>query len=180
MDFGLSSELIYKEQTERTIALIDEGNTIPFIARYRKEVTGNLDDFLLRKLCDRLDYLRKMDARRTEVKGLIAAQDKLTSEIEAAIEQATTLVELDDIYRPFRPRRKTRASVARERGLEPLAALILEQRTSYDAAIEDIAAGYIDPEKGVETVEDALSGAVTLLPEDMRTIQYRKQIRLLT
>ena len=178
----LSSELnITKEQTERTIALIDEGNTIPFIARYRKEVTGNLDDVLLRKLCDRLDYLRKMDARRTEVKGLIAAQDKLTSEIEAAIEQATTLVELDDIYRPFRPRRKTRASVARERGLEPLAALILEQRTSYDAAIEDIAAGYIDPEKGVETVEDALSGACDIVAEDIAdNAEYRKQIRLLT
>ena len=116
------------EQVEKTVALIDEGNTIPFIARYRKEVTGSLDDTLLRELDDRLTYLRNIEKRKQEVKDLIAAQEKLTEEIEKAIDAAKTITEIDDIYRPFRPHRKTRASVAREKGLEGLATLLLEQR----------------------------------------------------
>lgn len=172
---------ISQGQVERTVALFDDGNTIPFIARYRKEVTGNLDDVLLRNLCDRLDYLRKLDARRQEVKALIAAQDKLTPEIEAAIEKAAALVELEDIYRPFRPQRKTRASVARERGLEPLAALIFEQRLSYGQPIEALAAGFLNPEKEVTTVEEALSGACDIIAEEIaNNAEYRREIRALT
>ncbi|MBO7177418.1 MAG: RNA-binding transcriptional accessory protein, partial [Clostridia bacterium] len=119
----LAQELNLKpDQVERTVALIDEGNTIPFIARYRKEVTGSLDDTVLRQLDERLTSLRKMEARREEIRNLIAAQEKLTPEIEQAIAAAKTMTELEDIYRPFRPHRKTRASIAREKGLEPLAA----------------------------------------------------------
>ena len=116
-----------QDQVEKTVALIDEGNTIPFIARYRKEVTGSLDDTVLRELDDRLNYLRNIEKRKQEVKDLIAAQDKLTDEIEKAIDAAKTITEVDDIYRPFRPHRKTRASVAKEKGLEPLAMIILER-----------------------------------------------------
>ena len=118
------------ERVEKTVALIDEGNTIPFIARYRKEVTGSLDDVVLRNLNDRLEYLRNMEKRREEITALIDAQEKLTPEISLAIANAKTLTELDDIYRPFRPHRKTRASVAKEKGLEPLALLILSRRTA--------------------------------------------------
>ena len=105
------------QQVERTVELFDAGNTIPFIARYRKEVTGSLDDMVLRELFDRLAYLRNIEKRKAEVKELIAAQDKLTPEIEKPIDAAVTITEVDDIYRPFRPKRKTRASVARERAL---------------------------------------------------------------
>ena len=118
----LAAELsLTVEQVEKTVALMDEGNTIPFIARYRKEVTGSLDDTVLRKLEERLRYLRNIEARKEEVIGLIAAQEKLTPELEQAIRNAVTITEVDDLYRPFRPHRKTRASVARERGLQPLA-----------------------------------------------------------
>ena len=127
----LTEEFSLKEfQTINTVKLIDEGNTIPFIARYRKEVTGSLDDTVLRDLFDRLNYLRNIEKRREEVKALIAAQEKLTPELECAIDSAKTLTEVDDIYRPFRPKRKTRASVARERGLEPLSELIFAQNES--------------------------------------------------
>ena len=126
----LAKELnITLTQVEKTVELIDEGNTIPFIARYRKEVTGSLDDEILRKFEERLNYLRNIEKRREEVTELIRAQDKLTPEIEEAIKNAVTITEIDDIYRPFRPHRKTRASVAKEKGLEPLALLILEQRS---------------------------------------------------
>ena len=121
---------ITEEQVEKTVALIDEGNTIPFISRYRKEVTGSLDDTVLRDLFDRLCYLRKLDERRAEITSLIDAQQKLTPEITFALSQAKTLVELEDIYRPFKPKRTTRASIARAKGLEPLANYILEQRAS--------------------------------------------------
>ena len=115
----ISSELsISEKQTEAAVKLIDEGNTIPFIARYRKEVTGSLDDTVLRNLNDRLTYLRNLDARREEVRGAIASQDKLTPEISAALDGAVILAEIEDIYRPFKPHRKTRADAARERGLE--------------------------------------------------------------
>ena len=117
----LSQELnIPRSRLDATIELLDAGNTVPFVARYRKEVTGGLDDTVLRNLLDRLTYLRNLEKRKEEVKALIAGQDKLTDEISAAIDAAETVTEVDDIYRPFRPKRKTRASVARERGLEPL------------------------------------------------------------
>ena len=135
-----------EEQVVKTVELIDEGNTIPFIARYRKEVTGSLDDTILRDLFDRLTYLRGIAKRREEVKNLIDAQGKLTEELVAAIDAAQTITEIDDIYRPYRPHRKTRASVARERGLEPLADLIFEQRESYEKPLLEIAAEYIDEE----------------------------------
>ncbi len=169
------------EQVEKTVALIDEGNTIPFIARYRKEVTGSLDDNVLRDLNDRLTFLRNIEKRKQEVYDLISAQEKMTPEIAAAIEAAVTITEVDDIYRPFRPHRKTRASVARERGLEPLAELIYAQHETYDPAIEVAAEAYIDEEKGVATVEDALQGARDIIAEDVSdNAEFRKELRRLT
>ena len=114
-------------QTQKVIELIDEGNTIPFIARYRKEMHGSLDDQVIREISEKLAYLRSLDARKDEVTKLIEAQGALTEEISAALEKAKTLSEIDDIYRPFRPKRKTRASVAKEKGLQPLADAILNQ-----------------------------------------------------
>ena len=175
-EFGLRVE-----QVEKTVELIDAGNTIPFIARYRKEVTGSLDDTTLRDLDDKLTYLRNIEKRKQEVRDLIAAQEKLTPEIEAAIAAAKTLTEVDDIYRPFRPHRKTRASVARERGLEPLALLIMEQRDKYEPSIEESAAEYIDEEKGVPDASAALAGAMDIIAEDVSdNAEYRKTIRSLT
>ena len=162
------------EQVEKTVALIDEGNTIPFIARYRKEVTGSLDDSVLRDLSDRLTFLRNIEKRKQEVFDLISAQEKMTPEIEAAIE-------VDDIYRPFRPHRKTRASVAREKGLEPLAELILAQNETYEPSIEVQAEAFIDEEKGVASVEDALQGAKDIIAEMVSdNAEYRKELRRLT
>ena len=170
-----------EEQVEKTVALIDEGNTIPFIARYRKEVTGSLDDTVLRSLDDRLNYLRNIEKRKQEVKDLIAAQDKLTPEIEAAINAAKTITEVDDIYRPFRPHRKTRASVAREKGLEGLAKLLMEQRAAYEPSLDEQAQAYVDPEKGVNTLEEAYAGACDIIAEDVSdNAEYRKQIRAIT
>ena len=171
------------DQVEKTVALIDEGNTIPFIARYRKEVTGSLDDTVLRDLNDRLAYLRSLDKRREEVRSAIAEQGKLTEEIDAAINGAVILTELEDIYRPFKPHRKTRASVAREKGLEPLAALIMEQRASYSPSIEEEAEKYISDAEGKEvaTAEDALNGAKDIIAEDISdNADYRKEIRAIT
>ena len=167
-----------QDQVEKTVALIDEGNTIPFIARYRKEVTGSLDDTILRTLEERLNYLRNIEKRKEEVRNLIDAQGKLTDEILAAIEAAVTITEVDDIYRPFRPHRKTRASVAREKGLEPLAELLMAQENEYTPAIEEQAAAYIDEEKGVKSVEDALAGARDIIAEDVSdNAGYRKALR---
>ena len=181
------NEIIAKElnislsQVEKTVALIDEGNTIPFIARYRKEVTGSLDDTVLRTLEDRLTYLRSIEKRREEVKALIDAQGKLTDELVSAIDSASTLTEIDDIYRPYRPKRKTRASVAREKGLEGLAKLIMEQRKSYEPTLEAQAEGYVDTEKGVNSVEDAFAGACDIIAEDVSdNAEYRKQLRAIT
>ena len=151
-------------QVENTVKLIDEGNTIPFIARYRKEATGSLDDQVLRELDDRLKYLRNMDETREKIKASIEEQGALTEEISAAIDSAKTLTELDDIYRPYKKKRKTRASVAKEKGLEPLAELIYEQRPVTPEPIA-IAADYINGEKGVETAEDALAGAMDIIAE---------------
>ncbi|MGM9632652.1 MAG: Tex family protein [Eubacteriales bacterium] len=178
----LAKELgITAEQVEKTTALIDEGNTIPFIARYRKEVTGSLDDEILRKFEERLNYLRNIEKRREEVTELIRAQDKLTPEIEEAIKNAVTITEIDDIYRPFRPHRKTRASVAKEKGLEPLALLILEQRAQYEPSLDVLAEGFVDAEKGVESTEQAYAGACDIIAESISdNAEYRKGIRSLT
>ena len=166
---------------ENTIALLDLGCTIPFIARYRKEVTGSLDDTVLRDLNDRLTFLRNLEKRKQEVSDLIAAQEKMTPEIQAAIDAAKTITEVEDIYRPYRPHRKTRASVAREKGLEPLAELLMAQEVSYEPSIEEQAAGFIDEEKGVASVEEALQGARDIIAEDISdNAEYRKEIRALT
>lgn len=175
----ISEELsIPEKQVEAAVKLIDEGNTIPFIARYRKEVTGGLDDTQLRDLSDRLSYLRGLDERREEVRELIRAQEKLTPEIEKALDGAKILAEIEDIYRPFRPKRKTRASVARERGLEPLAALIMEQRPSYDPPIETAALDFVDEEGGVPTAKDAIAGASDIIAEIVSdNAEYRQRLR---
>ena len=176
---------IKEEQVKETVALIDEGNTIPFISRYRKEVTGGLDDATLRDLNDRLNYLRKMDERRAEISSLIEAQEKLTPEITFALNNAKTLVELEDIYLPFRPKRKTRASVARDKGLEPLANYILEQRDAYDPAIEVYAEQFIvvsdEKDKAVLDVAAALQGASDIIAEDIsNNAEIRKMLREFT
>ena len=178
----LSQEFNIKvEHVEKTVELIDEGNTIPFIARYRKEVTGSLDDNILRDLNDRLNFLRNIEKRKQEVFDLISAQEKMTPEIAAAIEAAVTITEVDDIYRPFRPHRKTRASVAREKGLEPLAALIIAQEPTYEPAIEVQAEAFIDEEKGVASVEEAIQGAKDIIAEDISdNAEFRKELRRLT
>ena len=166
-------------KTQNVINLLDEGNTIPFIARYRKELTGNMDDQLIRSISDRLAALRAIEERKAEVIRLIDEQGKLTDEITAAVENAKTLTELEDIYRPYRPKRKTRASVAREKGLEPLAQLIIEQEFAGDIAVE--ATKYINEEKGVLTAEDAISGAQDIIAEDISdNADFRKNIRRLT
>ncbi|MBO5253767.1 MAG: RNA-binding transcriptional accessory protein [Clostridia bacterium] len=151
-------------QVEKLIKLIDEGNTIPFIARYRKEEHGSLDDQTIRAVYDRLEYLRNLDARREEVRTLIETGGNLTEEIASALEKAATLAEIDDIYRPFRPKRKTRAGIARERGLEPLALAILEQKKNGIYPI-NMAENYVNSEKGVESPEDALQGAKDIIAE---------------
>ena len=176
---------IKEEQVKETVALIDEGNTIPFISRYRKEVTGGLDDATLRDLNDRLNYLRKMDERREEISNLIEAQGKLTPEITFALNNAKTLVELEDIYLPYRPKRKTRASVARDKGLEPLAAYIMEQRDVYDPEIAVYAEQFIvisdEKDKAVPTVEAALAGASDIIAEDIsNNAEIRKMLREFT
>ena len=170
-----------EEQVKNTVDLVDEGNTIPFIARYRKEVTGSLDDTLLRDLVDRLTYLRNIEKRKEEVKALIDGQGKLTDELIAAIDNAKTITEVDDIYRPYRPHRKTRASVAREKGLEPLAELLIKQLESYEAPLETLAEAYVDEEKGVASAEEALAGARDIIAEGVSdNAEFRKEIRRLT
>ncbi|MBE6661948.1 MAG: RNA-binding transcriptional accessory protein [Ruminococcaceae bacterium] len=170
-----------EEQVRATVELIDEGNTIPFISRYRKEVTGSLDDTVLRDLFDRLTSLRNLEKRKEEVKALIAAQEKLTDEISAAIDAAKTVTEVDDIYRPFRPHRKTRASVAREKGLEPLAELLMRQESEYTPTLEEQAEGFVDEEKGVKSADEALAGAKDIIAEDISdNAEFRKMIRTLT
>ena len=152
------------EHVENVVRLIDEGNTIPFIARYRKELHGAMDDTALRTLADRLQYLRNLDKRREEVKSAIEGQGKLTEELSAAIDAAATLAEVEDLYRPYKPKRRTRATVAREKGLEPLAALLYAQEKDGPAP-EEAAGDYVDAGKGVESVEDALQGAGDIIAE---------------
>ena len=151
-------------QVDNVVSLIDEGNTIPFIARYRKEMHGTLDDQLLRELADRLQYLRNLEKRRGEVYELITEQEKMTDEIDAALQKASTLAEIEDIYRPFKPKRRTRASIAKEKGLEPLAEYIFAQEDG-SADVIAAASGYVDPEKGVESAGDALNGARDIIAE---------------
>lgn len=173
----LSQELgIRPQQTEAAVRLIDEGNTIPFIARYRKEVTDSLDDTVLRQLDDRLSYLRNLQKRREEVLASIEEQGKLTEELAQAIGGAATLAEVEDLYRPYKPKRKTRASMAREKGLQPLAELILAQQTLAEPA--SLAQDYVNPAKGVETSEDALAGALDIIAETISDdADYRKLLR---
>lgn len=152
-------------QYDNTVGLIDDGNTIPFIARYRKEVTGSLDDQVLRELYDRLQYLRNLDSRRSEILATIGEQGNLTDELAAAINSAETLAALEDLYRPFKPKRKTRGSVARARGLEPLAHLILTD--TADALPIDLAAPFVDAEKEVPTADDAVAGALDIIAENL-------------
>ncbi len=153
-------------QVENVVKLIDEGNTIPFIARYRKEAHGTLDDQMLREIAERLEYLRNLDKRREEVRASIEGQEKLTEEISAALSNAATLAEIEDIYRPFKPKRRTRASIARETGLEPLAQVLYEQRPDCEEPLA-LALDFLNPEKGVETAEDALKGALDIIAENL-------------
>lgn len=135
MDYSVTLSQLFnikEEYAQNIITLLDDGNTIPFIARYRKEMHGSMDDQLIREFSEKLDYLRGLDKRREEIRELIAGQEKLTEEIGEALDKAQTLSELEDIYRPFRPKRKTRASVAKERGLEPLALEIIKQEPGFD------------------------------------------------
>lgn len=174
----IASELnITVKQTEAAVKLLDEGNTVPFIARYRKEVTGSLDDQVLRKLSDRLTYLRNFEERLETIRTAILEQEKMTDEIEAMLAGAKTLSELEDIYRPFKPKRKTRASVAKEKGLQPLADEILKQEKNSLKPIE-MAADYINEEKGVMSAEEALQGAMDIIAETVSdTPQTRKLLR---
>ncbi|NBH76905.1 RNA-binding transcriptional accessory protein [Clostridiaceae bacterium] len=161
----LAKELGQKESyVENVVKLIDEGNTIPFIARYRKELHGSMDDQLLRTLADRLQYLRNLEARKGEVKTAVEGQGKLTDELAAAIDAAATLAEVEDLYRPYKQKRRTRATVAREKGLEPLAAMFFSLDEPCPPP-EEAARDFLDPEKGVETVEDALQGASDIIAE---------------
>ncbi len=172
-EFGLK-----QEQVDNTVALIDDDKTIPFIARYRKELTGSLDDQILRELYDRLMYLRNLEKRKEEITNAITEQEKMTPELEAAISAAATLVEVEDIYRPFKPKRRTRASIARENGLEPLAELLIAQENTTDPETE--AQAFVDPEKNVPDVQTALQGAMDIIAEDISDdADIRKQLRAL-
>ena len=167
---------VKKWQVEAAVKLIDEGNTIPFIARYRKEATGTLDDEQLRKLYERLTYLRNLEEKKEQVLASIEEQGKLTEELKAQIVEAQTLVVVEDLYRPYRPKRRTRATIAKEKGLEPLAALITLQKAKEP--LEKLAEDYVNKEKGVETVKDALDGAKDILAEAVSDeAAYRSWIR---
>ncbi len=172
----LSSELgIKKSQVENTIKLIDEGNTIPFIARYRKEVTGNLDDETLRNFYDRLNYLKNLETRKLEVIKSIEEQGKLTEELKNKIENANILTEVEDLYMPYKKKKRTRATIAKEKGLEALANYILKQKEND---LNIYALKFVDKEKGVETIEEAIQGACDIIAEDIsENAYYRKNIR---
>ena len=173
----LTSEFnLRPEQVTNTVKLIDDGNTIPFIARYRKEATGSLSDEILRDFYDRLSYLRNLEDKKEEILRLIDEQENLTVEIAKSIENAVTLSELEDIYRPFRPKRRTRATIAKEKGLAPLAEIILAQNPNDN--IESISLDFIDAEKDVESSEDAMAGAMDIIGEEISdNPEYRKDIR---
>ena len=167
---------VEKWQVEAAVKLIDEGNTIPFISRYRKEATGSLNDEQLRELGERLTYLRNLEDKKAQVLNSIEEQGKLTEELKERIEAAETLVAIEDLYRPYRPKRKTRASVAKEKGLEPLAQMIMEQQLTD--SVEKAAEAFVDPEKEVETATDAIQGAKDILAEQISDVaDYRTYIR---
>ena len=176
----LAQELNLKQwQVDNTIALIDEGNTIPFISRYRKEATGELNDEILRVFDERLKYLRNMQERKDDVKRIIEEQGKLTEELAAAIDACQKLTEIEDLYRPYRPKRKTRATVAKAKGLEPLAEAIYAQNPDFDP--ETAAADYINEEKEVASIEEALQGAMDIIAESISdNAEHRKKIRDIT
>ena len=176
----IAEELNIKEsQVEKTVALIDEGNTIPFIARYRKEVTGGLSDETLRDLGERLTYLRNLETRKQEVVNSIESQGKLTDEIVIALQIAKTLAEVEDIYRPYKQKKRTRATIAKEKGLEPLANIIYMQQEK--TPIYDIAKEYLNEAKEVNSVEEAIAGALDIIAENISdNAEYRKQIKRLT
>lgn len=174
---ALTKELnVEKWQIEAAVKLIDEGNTIPFISRYRKEVTGALNDEVLRNLNDRLTYLRNLEEKKTQVLSSIEEQGKLTEELKKQILEAQTLVVVEDLYRPYRPKRRTRATIAKEKGLEPLANIILLQMT--DKSLEEEAKAFVSEEKEVTTVEEAISGAKDIVAESISDkADYRSEIR---
>ena len=170
---------VKKWQVDAAVKLIDEGNTIPFIARYRKEATGTLDDEQLRKLHERLTYLRNLEDKKEQVLTSIEEQGKLTEELKKQILAAETLVVVEDLYRPYRPKRRTRATIAKEKGLEPLAAVIMLQKTKQP--VEELAAEYLNPEKEVHTVEEAIAGAKDIIAESISDeADYRIWIRKIT
>ncbi len=177
----IAKELELKQwQVDNTIALLDEGNTIPFISRYRKEATGELNDEVLRTFFDRLTYLRNMEERKEDIKRIIDEQGKLTEELAAEIDKAEKLSELEDIYRPYRPKRRTRATVAKEKGLEPLATAIYLQNIKEES-VEALAAEFVDAEKGVERTDDAIQGAMDIIAEMVSdNAEHRKEIREIT
>lgn len=177
---AIAEELqIKKGQAEAAVKLIDEGNTIPFIARYRKEATGSLNDEVLRNLFDRLTYLRNLEDKKQTVLASIEEQGKLTDELKKAILEAQTQVAVDDLYRPYRPKRRTRATIAKEKGLEPLAQTILAQESTVDIMSE--AAKYVDAEKDVADEAAALAGAKDIIAENVSdNADYRTKIRELT
>lgn len=176
----ITEELGVKQwQVEAAVKLIDEGNTIPFIARYRKEVTGTLDDEQLRKLYERLTYLRNLEEKKEQVLSSIEEQGKLTEELKKQILAAETLVVVEDLYRPYRPKRRTRATIAKEKGLEPLALEILLQKTH--TPLEELAGAYINPEKEVNTAAEAIAGARDIIAESISDeADYRIYIRKIT
>ena len=175
----IAEELHIKEsQVKATVELIDSGNTIPFIARYRKEATGGLSDEILRDLGERLNYLRNLEVRKQEVVNSIDGQGKLTDELLIAIGLAKTLAEVEDIYRPYKQKKRTKATIAKEKGLEPLAEIIIKQEDTRD--INEVAKEFIDSEKGVETPQDAIIGAMDIIAENISDdAEYRKQIKRL-
>ena len=179
----LSKELnVRPEHAGAVVSLLDEGNTVPFIARYRKEQHGTMDDQTIRTLADRLQYLRGLEQRKNEVIAAVTALEKLTPELESAVMNAATMAEVEDLYRPYRPKRRTRAGIAREKGLEPLAKLLFtglddDGKITKESA-ESLAGGYIDPEKDVNTIEEALRGAKDIIAEDLSDdAEIRKKLR---
>ena len=178
----ISEELgIKKSQTEAAVKLIDEGNTIPFISRYRKEVTGSLNDEQLRNLHERLTYLRNLEDKKEQVLKSIEEQGKLTEELKEKILAAQTLVLVEDLYRPYRPKRKTRASVAKEKGLEPLAEYILAQNATapvHEEAAKYVTGEEVEAEKQVKNVQEALQGAMDIIAESISdSADHRSYIR---
>ena len=179
----LSKELnVRPEHAGAVVSLLDEGNTVPFIARYRKEQHGTMDDQTIRTLADRLQYLRGLEQRKNEVIAAVTALEKLTPELESAVMNAATMAEVEDLYRPYRPKRRTRAGIAREKGLEPLAKLLFtglddDGKITKESA-KSLAGGSIDPEKDVNTIEEALQGAKDIIAEDLSDdAEIRKKLR---